>query len=714
MERYIQLLTDQQATLESVGGKGLSLARLANAGLPVPGAFFVTTDAYGQFVSHNRLDESIREAMQRADPEHPASLEQASQAIREAFARGQIPGELASAIVNAYGALPGSNPPVAVRSSATAEDLPEASFAGQQDTYLNVRGPDGVLEATRKCWSSLWTARAIGYRMRQGIGLEGVALAVVVQLLVEAEAAGIMFTVNPVNGAREELVINAAWGLGEAVVGGMVTPDTLTVRKIDALVMRRETAEKTVMTVRTPSGTDEQPVPQSMRSVPVLSDQQAARLARFGVEIEDLYAAPMDVEWTLADGAFAIVQARPITTIAQGTAEDASRQLEWPLPHPKAVLARGSFAEFVPEPVSPLFATLAVPIARQATIKLMSEIGVTDEKSYLFEVLNDYVYVGFIFTPMMMWKMVGATLALTRTLLKTAPERAEAARQKCVQVAEKWEQRDPHAMAASDLLAGAAEIFRATAESYTVAQSGAIPAAMLSEQTFTRFYNLLVKRKGDPDASKFLFGTENHALRAEKALFDLAMWVRTQPEVTALLDRIPAADLCRTLKSDPRLADFAQRLDEHLEAYGHAIYDLDFAKPVPAEDPAPLLETIKVYLSGRNDPYERQRSARALSQQAAESIARRLDPLRRKYFLKWMKWAQDTAPLREDSIAWLGIGYPQLHRLLAELGRRLAAKGAIASAEDVYWLELEEAQVLAGKVEKSEALSDHSEAIAGR
>jgi phosphohistidine swiveling domain-containing protein len=314
-QRYILPLNDPLSNLENVGGKGASLARLSNAGLPVPDGFYITTDAYRYFVAENELQEKILLATQRVNISLPATLETASVAISSFFAGAEIPADLASAISAAYMALHPPTPSVAVRSSATAEDLPEASFAGQQESILNVRGEEELLAAVKKCWGSLWTARAIGYRARQNILTESVALAVVVQMLVPADAAGILFTANPVSGEYDQVVINAAWGLGEAVVGGAVTPDTLTVSKPTGRLIRRETGEKQVMTIRIESGTSEQPVPDHLKKAPVLSGRQAAELARLGVKIEKLYNMPMDIEWTLSKGRFAIVQARPITTL---------------------------------------------------------------------------------------------------------------------------------------------------------------------------------------------------------------------------------------------------------------------------------------------------------------------------------------------------------------------------------------------------------------
>jgi pyruvate,water dikinase len=356
--KYILPLNDRNANLETVGGKGMSLATLANAGLPVPGGFYVTTEAYRQFVTANNLQAAIVAALQVVDVSNPATLKSASAAISKCFARAEIPGDLANAIVQAYAALSGYNPAVAVRSSATAEDLPDASFAGQQETYLNIIGAEQVLEATRKCWASLWTARAIGYRARQNITSEGVALAVVVQLLVPAEAAGILFTANPLTGKRSEAVINAAWGLGEAIVGGAVTPDTITVDKTTGRVVWRQTAAKQVMTVRTDSGTRERPVPDPLKNRPVLSDAQAAELARYGAKIEELYGMPMDVEWTLAGGHFAIAQARPVTALPEPP-------IEWAPPDPKGIYMRGSVVDLMPDPLSPLFITLGIPSLRR-------------------------------------------------------------------------------------------------------------------------------------------------------------------------------------------------------------------------------------------------------------------------------------------------------------------------------------------------------------
>ena len=223
---YVLPLATKNASLEVVGGKGRSLAEMVNAGLAVPDGFYVTTFGYKQFVDENNLQSEIIDLAKPEIGEYTLSFDSASRSIQELFGNASLSEAMAEEIMTLYRSLAGDNPPVAVRSSANAEDLPDMSFAGQQDTYLNVRGEEAVVAAVRDCWASLWTPRAISYRHEMGINSDEVAMAVVVQLMVPSDVSGILFTANPATGERSEMVINASFGLGEAVVGGQVTPDT--------------------------------------------------------------------------------------------------------------------------------------------------------------------------------------------------------------------------------------------------------------------------------------------------------------------------------------------------------------------------------------------------------------------------------------------------------------------------------------------------------
>jgi len=286
---YIRLLEQlSTADVGLAGGKGANLGELIRAGFPVPPGFVLTTAAYCAFVRANSLQAAITAALPEAALSDPVELARAATVIAGHFAAGRVPAEIADDLRRAYLALGGI---VAVRSSATAEDLPTASFAGQQATFLNVCGAEAVLQATQRCWASLWTARAMAYRARQGIAPEAVRLAVVVQQMVAAEAAGVLFTANPLTGDPDEMVINAVRGCGEALVGGQVTPEEIVVGRGTWTVRRRDS----------PAGQ-------------VLSEAQAGQLARLGEQIEAHYGHPQDIEWAWADGQLYVLQARPITT----------------------------------------------------------------------------------------------------------------------------------------------------------------------------------------------------------------------------------------------------------------------------------------------------------------------------------------------------------------------------------------------------------------
>jgi rifampicin phosphotransferase len=299
--------------LALAGGKGANLGAMVQAGLPVPPGFVVLTDAYRLFVQQAGIQAEIERLAAGVDPGDMVALEAASARIRALFDQGAVPPEIAAAMATAYTALEGG--PVAVRSSATAEDLPDASFAGQQETYLNIQGAGPVAAAVRRCWSSLWTGRALAYRVRSGIAPGDVALAVVVQQLVPADSAGVLFTADPLSGRRDHMVINGAWGLGESVVSGTVSPDHWLADGQTGSIISERVAAKTVMTARTESGSAEQPVPAELVHKPVLDAQQVAALVQLGRQAAAYFGAPQDLEWALTGGQFCLLQSRPITTL---------------------------------------------------------------------------------------------------------------------------------------------------------------------------------------------------------------------------------------------------------------------------------------------------------------------------------------------------------------------------------------------------------------
>jgi rifampicin phosphotransferase len=657
------------------GGKGANLGELTRAGLPVPPGFVLTTAAYRAFT----------EGVEAGD--------------RSVFTSRPIPQEMAREITEAWTAL--GEVPVAVRSSATAEDLEGASFAGQQDTYLNVRGAAALLDAVRECWASLWTERAVAYRARQGIDPAEVALAVVVQRMVEADAAGVMFTANPTNGRRDEVVLSAAWGLGESVVGGTVTPDDLVVEKAGLRVAARTTADKAVMTVYAGERTAEIPVPDDRRREPVLDDKAAAVLAELGVRIEQHYGAPQDVEWARADGEFFVVQARPITALPE---PEAAPPTEWAVPDPKAFYFRASIVEQLPDPLSPLFAAMIDGSVNRSLRALMREFmgAEVPPDGIGLPTVNGYAY--YRYSRAAMWQMtVGGAKAMRRLPEMGMPHWRGVAHPAYQAAVAAWQDRPLADLTDAELLAGVQDLLDAGTRYYTAVQA-IIPLAASSEVIFTRFYDAFVRRAGEPSASTFLVGFDSAPILAEKSLWDLADWTRGHPALVAAVRADPAAVWAG---GGPEPAEeWRSRFRAHLDRFGHATYNLDFVHPTPADDPAPLFEALRFALDGGSaGPYTRQAAAVARREELTAAAVARLDPVRRSTFTRLLKWAQGYAPVREDALADIGLAWPQMRRMLAELGRRLVAAGRIAVPEDVYWLRPDEiAGGSAGDVAERKAL----------
>ncbi|OVE84513.1 phosphoenolpyruvate synthase [Natronolimnobius baerhuensis] len=313
--------------IERVGGKGASLGELTGAGLPVPPGFVVTAGTYRSFIEEAEIDEELFEAVD-VDADDSSALANAADRAQELIIETPFPDDLREEIVASYREIGGDEEAfVAVRSSATAEDLPDASFAGQQETFLNIT-EDALLDRVRECWASLFTQRAIYYRQEQGFDHSSVNIAVVVQQMVDAEKSGVMFTSHPSTG-DPTMIIEAAWGLGEAVVSGAVSPDNYVVsrsdRSIDVTV-----AEKKVMHIKDEETgeTVERPVSDERQTERVVSDGEIEALVDLGERVEDHYDTPQDVEWAIVDGDIYMLQSRPITTIDDGARSEAATPVE--------------------------------------------------------------------------------------------------------------------------------------------------------------------------------------------------------------------------------------------------------------------------------------------------------------------------------------------------------------------------------------------------
>ncbi|MCC7570223.1 phosphoenolpyruvate synthase [Candidatus Micrarchaeota archaeon] len=303
-------------SLPIAGGKGANLGEMFNSNFPIPNGFVTSSNAYYEFIRYNRIDRIIEEETRDLDEENTADLNRVSMTVKNAILRGEIPESIRRAIIEAYNNL-GADTYVAVRSSATAEDLPTASFAGQQATFLNVSGALDVVQAVKECWASLFEPRSIYYRIQNNFGHTNVAIAAVVQLMVESEVSGIMFTVEPVNEDYDSISIESGYGLGEAIVSGSVTPDRYIVDKKTFQITGKEIVTQTWKIAMVRGRNEEVPIAEDVQGLQKLSDDKIIELAKMGKFIEDHYKSPQDIEWAYAHGRLYILQSRPITTLKE-------------------------------------------------------------------------------------------------------------------------------------------------------------------------------------------------------------------------------------------------------------------------------------------------------------------------------------------------------------------------------------------------------------
>lgn len=300
-----------------VGGKNANLGEMTKAGFPVPNGFAITINAYDLFLEENKIVEKIYSTLGSIDVNDPVQLNSASRQIQKLVMNSKIPDEVARQVISSYKKLSGvfKKALVAIRSSATAEDAPGTSFAGQQASFLNVKGEANVLENVKACWASLFTERSIFYRVENKIKHESVKVSVAVQKMVQSEVSGVMFSMDPVKNDKDRIIIESVWGLGEMIVQGSVVPDTYVVQKDTFAILSKETSDQAIQLIKEGGITKEAEVPKSIRAKQKITDEEIVKLAKYSQKLQEHYYFPQDSEWAKEKGQLYIVQTRPVTTM---------------------------------------------------------------------------------------------------------------------------------------------------------------------------------------------------------------------------------------------------------------------------------------------------------------------------------------------------------------------------------------------------------------
>jgi len=698
----------------TVGGKGAGLALLHHAGMPVPDGFCVTTTAYRQFVATHELEPAVRAAAQGTIT--PADL-------AEQFLSAPVPVDLATAILDAYSALSQGDThlAVAVRSSGTAEDLAAGSAAGQGDSYLGVSGPDAVLDAVRRCWASLWNAHAIAYRghlagveSTLGAAAAGpVEMAVVVQRLVTADAAGVVFTADPVSGRRDEFVVNATWGLGEALVGGEVTPDHIVLDAATGAVVAEHLADKHIMTVRSARGTTVLAVPDEIRAEATLSGADLHTLWRLGTAIHVAAGEPMDIEWAREGGQIWIVQARPITALPPDL-----WGMEW---------SREMLIERYPDPLTPMtWSAVSETFFRSLAASVRALGGTLPTDVPLVRLIHGRAYINVtafqrgMSTLPLRPPVARQSEAAATTTAAGSPARnpVDALRGVTALVRlvlgthRDWERRLPGyvtATAAADAVdwaaldaAGLLAASQTRRELLTPMLDNHARAIVAGDLTLQLLGALARRWLGDTDGTQVLTLisglTGNRTVETNHALWLLAERARRHPALADLIRRgTPTPAQLGATDGGP---EFADELALFLHDYGHRSPRYEFRHPTWRDDPVQVIDLIRLQLDGTPDPLVAQAEAAERRMALTRQIRRALPLARRLVFDRVLALTQTYFRLRENQQFYLVLGTPGMRAMLAAMGARLTATGRLSDPEDIYFLERTEVdELLRGRTE---------------
>jgi pyruvate,water dikinase len=645
------------------GGKGANLGELIRAGFPVPPGFVITTAAYALMLEETGLARALSGLLQE-DAE--------GERIRAAFSGATIPAGMREPISAAYRQI-GSGA-VAVRSSATAEDLPGAAFAGQQDTFLNVVGEEALFEAVAGCWTSLWTDRAISYRKRQGTAPEGLAIAVVVQSMVDADVAGVMFSADPVTGRRDRIVLDAGRGLGEAVVSGRVTPEHYVMDRRGRL-MSWQPGGSAMLIRAGPAAGPGAAVEETSR--PALTKDHLARLAEISARAVNLFGAPQDLEWAVAGGKVYLLQARPMTALPP---EPANLNFFQKRIGP-------TYVEMFHERPYPLDVSGWLRLGLFDMLgRMAGSIGVVFPSVAQILPEEHGVVVRLVPpVPRPTIRILGAPASIVARAHRFKLSRWTSDQRLAAFLAEVevLDQQDLGQLDWPEALQHVRRIF-AGLTPITELRVSYLPGLLVSQLKLRSLLLLL----GRPHLAPALnAGAPTHTSAANQELECLAGLVRAEPSLRALFEHHELPALA-TLLANPQYADFALRFAAFLSSYGHRETSsvVLSSSPTWSEAPEVVLGLVKALVGA--PPAKTDQTGNALRELLAHPAMNL--PRLRLLVLNAVEQAKAGMAFREDTHFHATALLPPLRKSLLNLGQRLQAAGIIDRADDVFHLRFEE------------------------
>jgi phosphohistidine swiveling domain-containing protein len=716
MAQVVNLNAIGELQASQVGGKAANLARLLSGGFKMPPGVVVTVDVYERYIKRTGIEERIKTILSSAVLADEAVLERSSQEIRSLFAAEQD-DPLASELDESIARI---DPDAlwSVRSSAVAEDLEGASFAGQQDTFLNIRRKD-VPNHVRKCWASYWNSRAIAYRNRVGTTGTGTGIAVVVQRMVDARSSGVMFTTDPVSGRRDRIIIESSWGLGETIASGLVTPDRFVCDKRGLKVVDRTINRKVTGIYLSSDGSRTVEIDPAKQIVPSLNKNEICLVAEQGRRVEEHFKAPQDVEWAIEGNEVFVLQARPVTAL---TAD------------PETLWTRGYGDEYWSDVTSPLFfSLLGEMLTRYVNHEgsaIMGYWDLTDKE--LLKVHKGHVYFNasvleevFTYNPRFsrtsellnyfpqkdQVRIANADTRITRrlwaevritvldnegTIFRTDKAYRRWAEGFMVE-SKRLDSLDLEVLTNRQLLDEYSSYIEAGLKHFRLIRYGMVTHSIGTNLIVKRWLADWLDDRSGTYYSTLISGLDdNKTIMTNIALAQLARSARRDPQVMTFLASGDSRQALEAMEAAPSIIGFRNELSAFLEEYGHRSHTREMYFPRWVEDPTLVIDIVKVLAATEVGDLEKMEKDRQQERkEAEEDVLGRIARLRYGYARKLifrivLRYAQTYLMFRENQRFYLDHMILRWRRLFLEMGRRLVSGGSIERLSDIFFLTKEE------------------------
>ncbi len=744
MRKYVLKLQEvDRGDINLVGSKGANLGEMTKANFPIPPGFCITVLAYQHFIQSVKISLGLEFILKECDFEEVDNLRDKAERIRELIVSNSLPLEIKEAIRSAYRELETNTEDkvlVVVRSSSSVEDLSQASFAGQYDTFLNVWGEEELLLSVKRCWASLWTERAIAYRYKHNLDHLKMLSAVVVQQMIPSEVSGVIFTANPLNNRLDEIVIDASWGLGEAIVSGKVTPDNYILDKKRMRIKSKLVNSKEVMTVGVSRGDIlNVGVPRNKRKKQALANIEILWLAQLATEVEEYYGTPLDIEWGYYDGEFYILQARPITTLKVAEERDTDDELKIEEKEEKiestsgaeedrTIWTNSNVGEALPGVMTPFsWSFISVKLFESNMKRGFEVMGIKKPDDPLVSNINGRLYINLTavmsvfsqipgLSPEVMLKIGGGPvpkdidfpvkissrlgflcrlpLTIPRLIYMAInlPNKAQMIAPCLKEELRKFKldlsQLPPIALL--DMMDRLMQI---------ITDIGRVMLSCASNSViFYGILSVITERWGHNEEgtlhNKLITGLSD--LKSAQPAIELWKLSREAMRSYKVMDIILSGndkDIIPSLEKSEEGIKFLKKCRGFLNEYGHrAIAEMELMNPRWREDPGFIFAILRNYLYSKEeaDPLNFERRQREERIKTTRKLRKKLPWIKRKIFDIILRETQRYARLREYTRFYLVLCIEPVRSMVLEIGRRLVQKEVIDRVEDIFFLSYEE------------------------